>query len=101
VIVIVGDDGPLVHVHLMGGMEVYLTPSGPECLNVALLTNKHGMAVMKGNLQDGYRQIIQSVPKVARLLEGATPLSEVQACGPLRVHPKSIVTETLRSGRVT
>ena len=82
----------LVHVHLLGRAELYLTPSADGCLNVALLVDRRGMARMKGDLEGGYRSFINQDPLVCRLLEGATVTSEIKACGPLRISPRDVIS---------
>jgi flavin-dependent dehydrogenase len=82
----------LVHVHLCGTHEVYITPEADGCTNVALLLGKDGSTRLGGDLQAAFLSILRTVPDVAALLDGAEPLSEVLACGPLRVDTRGPVT---------
>lgn len=86
------NDG-IVHIHLLGGAELYLTPSSDGCMNVAVLLDRHGMRRMKGDLARGYRSFIDEDPEVRALLDGAVPTSELAACGPLRVTPRDVVAD--------
>ena len=83
----------LVHVFMMGDHEVYLTPSAPDCVNLAVLLGKSRSTMLKGDLEGAFLRTVCAVPQVAALLEGATPASEALACGPLRVTPKGVVAD--------
>lgn len=80
----------LVHVHLRGDHEVYVTPSAPDCINVALLLGKSRSRMLKGDLGGAFLRTVTAVDEMATLLDGAEPASEVLACGPLRVTPKGV-----------
>ncbi|MEW5852538.1 MAG: NAD(P)/FAD-dependent oxidoreductase [Myxococcota bacterium] len=83
----------LVHVHLMGGGEVYVTPSGPDGANVVCLLEKARMEVMRGDLTRGYQGVLRQVPAVMEMLSGAEPITDVRACGPLRVEARDVVAD--------
>ena len=79
-------EGQHVEVHVLPdvGVELYLTPTAPGELNVALLLEKDQMAELRGDVAGGVRRLIERCPPVADKLVGAEPISEALAIGPLR-----------------
>jgi menaquinone-9 beta-reductase len=65
-----------VDVYLGHGSEVYVTPVGPSEVQVALLSS-HGIR------KDQYARIVTSHPRLASLLDGAAPSSELAGMHPL------------------
>jgi 2-polyprenyl-6-methoxyphenol hydroxylase-like FAD-dependent oxidoreductase len=82
-----------VQVHFLRGAEIYVTPSGPDCLNVTLLLHRQCSESLKGKLTAGYMELIARVPELWRRLGTAEPINEARACGPLRVRPDSVVAD--------
>lgn len=63
----------LVEVHWAGGVEAYLTPTGPATTNVAFLFWQKG----------GFDSLLAKFPRLQERLHGAQPESEVRGAGPL------------------
>ncbi len=94
----------LVEVHWQDGAECYVTPAGPEQVNVAFLWEPervsaapHARTVSQARAASPARgggadpeagsafgELLARFPRVAERLEGARPLSESRGCGPLR-----------------
>jgi flavin-dependent dehydrogenase len=74
----------VVAVHVLDGLELYLTPVGERELNVALLLEKDATRPLKGDLEGGFLRLLAEVPAMAPFLEGAVLDGRVGLTGPLR-----------------
>jgi menaquinone-9 beta-reductase len=88
-------DRAMVDVHLADGLELYLTRTGSDSLNVALLVEKEAMGLLKGDLAGGTRALISRCPAVARQIEGCGWVSEPAVVGPLRQRARRVVGRRL------
>jgi flavin-dependent dehydrogenase len=65
----------LVEVHWTPGVEAYVTPVGPQSVNVAFLR--------EGDMAEGFEGLLARFPALQARLRGATPISQVRGAGPL------------------
>ncbi len=70
----------LVEVHWTDGAECYVTPVGPDAVNVAFLWSPRALP---RESETGFDALLARFPVVARRLEGAAPLDEARGSGPL------------------
>ena len=63
----------LVEVHWSAGVEAYLTPVGPACVNVAFLSGRGA----------GFDELLSRFPALQKKLAGAEAGSETRGAGPL------------------
>lgn len=82
-----------VEVHALDGLELYVTPVGPDEVNLALLFDRTVARSLRGDRSGSFRRLIERCPEGRRLLEGADPLSEVGVCGPLRQRVRGCVAD--------
>ena len=82
-----------VNVYAGGGSEAYITPVGPQQINLALLCEAEVARSFKGDREGQFRRVAERYPLVRELLRGAEPLSEVAVCGPLRQTVKGCATD--------
>jgi flavin-dependent dehydrogenase len=82
-----------VEVHLAEGMELYLTPTGPAQVNLALLVEKDHMAAFRGDAAAGVAQAVSQCDAVAAHLQGARATTDAMVCGPLRQAPTHLVAD--------
>ena len=83
----------LVEVHAADGLEFYLTPTGQRELNVAVLLERDATRSLKGDLEGGFRRILQTHRPLVELLDGAEPLGRPGLCGPLRQEATRVATD--------
>jgi len=76
--------GDLVHVYLRPELEYYVTPTGPDQLNIAVLCGKAFTKTLAGRLHEGLHEMAVRDPELAQWLDGAEPVSVGALCGPLR-----------------
>lgn len=72
--------GDLVEVHWAAGLECYVTPAGPELVNVAFLWDE---PVRAQTGPAGFAALLARFPAVEERLRGAAPASEPRGAGPL------------------
>lgn len=84
---------PWVDVHAGGQGELYLTPVGPHLVNVALLFGEGVARRFRGGLQLEFDAIVAQYPRLAPLLAGAEPVSDVALTGPLRRACTDVVAD--------
>jgi len=82
-----------VDVHVVDGAELYVTPTGPREVNIAVLAEAETMKGLAGDLAAGWQRLARKAPPVAELLEGATQQSQAAAVGPLRQAPSDVVAD--------
>jgi flavin-dependent dehydrogenase len=88
-----------VDVHVVRGAELYLTPTGPDQVNVAVLAEAATMSALRGARSEGDRlgdalfALARTAPEVAELLDGAQPITEAAATGPLRQASRDVVAD--------
>ena len=75
----------LVEVHWSAGVEAYVTPVGPACVNVALLCDGGGR----------FDELLAHFPGLLQRLAGAPPASEIRGAGPLLRHARARHAERL------
>ncbi len=75
----------LVEVHWRDGAECYVTPAGPEQVNIAFLwdANRAHESEHGAPAKIGFEQLLARFPAVAQKLGSAMPLSEARGAGPL------------------
>lgn len=75
----------LVEVYWSKGAEAYVTPVGPRCVNVALLSARGG----------DFDGLLALFPSLQAHLDGAPPASETRGAGPLLQRARARHTERL------
>ncbi|HET7785350.1 MAG TPA: NAD(P)/FAD-dependent oxidoreductase [Myxococcales bacterium] len=65
----------MVEVFWTPGVEAYVTPVGPQSVNVAFLR--------EGDMAEGFDGLLARFPALQARLRGAAPLSQVRGAGPL------------------
>ena len=75
---------PYVEVYLGAGFELYTTPVSPSRTNVALLTDRVGLAPLQGRLEAGLRERLALAGPRGALLAGGE-LERARAIGPLAI----------------
>lgn len=87
--------GKFVEVHVVpaAGVEVYLTPTGPGELNVAVLVERRELAGFGGDLGGAMAHWVAMVPAVAARLAGSRPVTEPLATGPLQQSVSAMSTD--------
>lgn len=83
----------VVAVHVLPGMELYLTPVGERELNVAVLLERDATHPLKGNLQQGFQDLVGGVSALRDLLNGAVLDGPVGLTGPLRQESTGVVAD--------
>lgn len=81
-----------VDVFVVDGAELYLTPTGARQVNVAVLAEDATMREL-GTLSEGLWRLARRSDAVASLIEGALPVSEPAATGPLRQEATDVVAD--------
>lgn len=71
--------------------EYYTTPVGPDQLQVAILTEKEHMLRFRGDLDGGFERSVRECAPLRSMLEGASRLTPVLACGPFDRRARSRV----------
>lgn len=83
----------VVEVRVGRGVETYLTPVGPDEVNVAVLLEKSATRGLKGDLEGGFAQIVDQDPRLRRLLADAEPAGDLGLTGPLRQEAIEVVAD--------
>ena len=83
-----------VDVWVVPGAELYVTPTGPDEVNIAVLAEDRTMKAVSGDLEGGWRALAVQAEAVARLLEGSELRSAPAATGPLRQSPRDVVADS-------
>ncbi len=86
-------DPELVHVAVTGDAEVYLTPTAPGELNVAVLLEHDQARTLRGDLEARILQLASAVPELEPFLVGAEVEGAAGAVGPLRQEASSWVAD--------
>jgi flavin-dependent dehydrogenase len=73
--------------------EFYITPTGDGEVNVALLCGKRTSQRFAGDLPGGFQTLIEDVPEVRELLDGAEPATPAKLTGPLRQPTSGVVAD--------
>lgn len=84
-----------VEVHALEGIELYVTPVGPDEINLALLCDRRVTRSFRGDPEGSFRGLVARSAAGRALLDGAQPLSEVGVCGPLRQRVRGCVADRL------
>jgi flavin-dependent dehydrogenase len=79
-----------VEVHVAGGHELYVTPVEPGTVGVAALVEKALMTGAAGKPDARLQALIAACPPLKERLEGAVPVDDGLACGPLRVKATAV-----------
>ncbi len=92
---LVGEAPRFVEVHVLPdvGVELYLTPTGPSEVNLALLLEKGEMGALRGDVAAGIRHFLARCPDLRGRFEGAEPVSPALAVGPLRQSARAGVAD--------
>jgi flavin-dependent dehydrogenase len=77
-------DRDLVEVFSGEGGELYLTPTGPGEVNVALLLERDAARALGAGREDAFWSLVRAFPPVRERLAGATAVSALRVVGPLR-----------------
>ena len=77
---------PCVEVALGAGCEIYTTPVGQDLTCVALLTDRHGLATLQGDLAGGLRRQLQRCGGRGAALAEAPFEEAPRALGPLALQ---------------
>src|SRR5690606_201930 len=80
---LIGPPPDEVHVHVGDAVEFYVTPTGPDEVNVAVLCGKETSRALGGDLAAGFARLVGGEPAIAALLRGAEPRSAPALVGPL------------------
>ena len=81
----------LVEVHFGPGIEAYITPCGPEQINVAFLWTKGRLTSQVEQI--GFLQMLELFPILKKELRHAHPLSQKMAIGPLEQKCRSVIAD--------
>jgi len=79
--------GPLpdvVQVHVTESCEFYVTPTGPDAVNVTLLGRRELTRSFRGALLGGFQSRVDAHRPIRELLRGSRRLTTPQLMGPLR-----------------
>lgn len=76
------------------GVEAYVTPCGKEQVNVAFLWDRARCHRVRGGDQL-FPSLLAAFPRLQSRLEGASPLSEVRATGPLEQPARRAVADNV------
>lgn len=79
-----------VEVHVEPDLEVYLTPTAPDELNVAVLLGKEVARTLGGDLHGRLMDRLAKIPSLAPHLAGAAPLTPAAMWGPLRQRTRGV-----------
>lgn len=82
-----------VDVHVVEGGELYVTPTGPREVNLAVLAEHDAMADLRGDLDAGLLRVARQSDAVAAWLDGARALTRAAATGPLRRESTDVVAD--------
>ncbi len=82
-----------VRVHVEADVELYLTPTGPDELNVAILCGRDVTRALGGDLLEGFQRLVAACEPVAALLQGAEPIDAPMLVGPLRQRVRGVVSD--------
>lgn len=88
-----GRERSVVDVYLHPEVEVYLTPTGHGEVNIAVLCGKDFTRSLGQQPLDRLLAMARLDEGLADLLEGASPLTPVQVCGPLRRCARDVVAD--------
>lgn len=83
----------VVEVHLGRGVELYVTPTGNDELNLAILCDKRVAKSLGGDLSGGFDRLVAEAPGLADRLEGAERLTPPALTGPLRRGARALVAD--------
>ncbi|MCB9688452.1 MAG: NAD(P)/FAD-dependent oxidoreductase [Alphaproteobacteria bacterium] len=84
-------DPERVVVSLVEDAELYVTPTAPGQVNVAVLTEDVLTPTFRGDRDGAHARLVTRDPALAEML--AEPVSETLATGPLRVAARDVVTD--------
>jgi flavin-dependent dehydrogenase len=90
---ITGPPPDVVQVHVTEACEFYVTPSGPDAVNVTLLGPRELTRSFRGAIQGGFRSRVEAHPPLRELLRGSERLTTPQLAGPLRQQVSGIVAD--------
>ena len=79
-----------VEVHVQPDLEVYLTPTAPDELNVAVLLGKEVARTLGGDLHGQLMARLAAIPSLAPHLAGSEPLTPAAMWGPLRQRTRAV-----------
>lgn len=80
-----------VEVNVLDGFELFITPVEPGVMGVAALMERHITQQGKGSQNDRLDALLQHAPDLLReRLEGATPVNDAKAVGPLMADTKEV-----------
>ncbi len=83
----------VVDVYVHGDAEVYVTPTGPGEVNVALLCGREVTRSLGDDPTARVLEIARRAPDLAALLDGASTRTPAGVCGPLRRSVKAVYAE--------
>lgn len=88
-----GQERPYVDVFVADDCELYITPTGPGQINVAVLCGRDLTRRIGGDLEAGFESVVRAHPEVGAMLQGAVRLTPPTLCGPLRRAARDVVAD--------